>query len=66
MSLHLPTSRLETRIYAMAARWQYTDDETAAALAGAAIDSQSWEAWVVWDEQVTGKGSKPIGAFFSG
>jgi hypothetical protein len=65
MTLHLPTFNLEQRIRNMSLRWQYTADETAEALSGAAIDPKSWEAWVTWDERVTGTGSAPIppGAF---
>lgn len=42
---------LEQRIRAMAARWGYSAEEVAEALAGAQSDPKSWLAWTEGDER---------------
>jgi hypothetical protein len=59
----LEAVRLRRRIIAMSERWRYSREETAAALAGAAIDPHSWASFTEWDEAVTGTGSEPIKGF---
>jgi hypothetical protein len=46
---------LESRIRAMAERWDYSTDELAEALAGAAADPESWRRTVDHDEFKSGK-----------
>lgn len=41
---------LESRITAMAARWNYTADELTESLAGCGLDPDSWQRWVSHDE----------------
>ena len=51
---------LEQRIRNMAARWEYSPEELAVALAGAASDPATWLAGVAWDEQWTGGSTEPF------